>query len=86
MPPVYTTAPPEAMRAVLESAGWSVIADIADVSRHWVLEREGNYVIVPKGGALLDWDAQSACLEQARMTPREYKDRLRELGYSSMLH
>ena len=81
MPPVVATPPPETAVKALESAGWKVAGQQA---LNWYLSRNGTYLVVPKRGAILDWDVLSHILDTADLSYEEFRELVRDTGYTGL--
>lgn len=77
--PAITPIPPEVLFKVLVEAGWSAHGED---HFNWVLQRDGQPLVVPKHGGVVSLTVMENVLERAGFEPGRYFEFLEKVGYS----
>jgi hypothetical protein len=70
--------PPAVFKQVLEHIGWTIATE---GKYNWTMAKDGVPLTIPKQGKLVSRGLLEACLQDGILTPGDYFDAIRAVGY-----
>lgn len=70
--------PPAVFKQVLECCGWTVDEE---GKFNWTMVKDGVPLTIPKRGKLVSRDLFEACMQTGILTPGDYFEALKKIGY-----